>query len=112
MNQLDATFSALADPTRRAIVVRLASGSATVNELAAPFDISLPAISRHLKVLEGAELIYREIEGQKRRCHLRPETLKCAEDWIEQHRRFWSQSLDKLEAYLSEQSKKEDQSHE
>lgn len=112
MNQLDATFSALADPTRRAIVARLASGSATVNELAAPFDISLPAISRHLKVLEGAQLISREIEGQKRRCHLRPETLQQAEDWIEHHRRFWSESLDKLETYLSKTSNNEDQSHE
>ena len=112
MHQLDATFSALADPTRRAIIARLSKSSATVNELAEPFEISLPAISRHLKVLEGAQLITREIEGQKRRCHLRPETLKGAEDWIEKHRRFWSESLDKLESYLSETSKKEDQSHE
>ena len=112
MSNLDATFTALGDPTRRAIVARLAEGSATVNELAEPFDISLPAISRHLKVLEGAGLIRREVEAQKRRCHLRPETLKQAEDWIEHHRRFWSESLDKLDTYLSETSKNEEQLHE
>jgi len=112
MAQLSTTFSALADPTRRAIVARLAEGSATVNELAAPFDISLPAISRHLKVLEGAGLIFREVEAQKRRCHLRVETLKQAEDWIEHNRRFWSESLDKLDKYLSETSNNKDRSHE
>lgn len=112
MDQLSTTFSALADPTRRAIVVRLAAGSATVNELARPFDISLPAISRHLKVLEGAGLIRREVEAQKRRCHLRPETLKKAEDWIEYHRHFWNENFDKLDAYLSEARKKEDKSDE
>jgi len=106
MQTLDTTFSALADSTRRAIVARLAQGSATVNELAEPFDISLPAISRHLKVLEGAGLIRREVEAQKRRCHLRPETLKKAEDWIEAHRRFWSENFDKLDAYLNETSNK------
>ena len=105
MQSLDATFSALADPTRRAIIARLAKGSATVNELAGPFDISLPAISRHLKVLEGAGLIRREIEAQKRRCHLRPESLKEASGWIEDNRRFWSESFDKLDAYLNETSK-------
>jgi len=112
MDQLSTTFSALADPTRRAIVARLAQGSATVNELAGPFDISLPAISRHLKVLEGAGLIRREVEAQKRRCHLRPEALKNAEDWIEGHRRFWSENFDKLDAYLNKTSKKEDKSDE
>lgn len=112
MHQLDATFSALADPTRRAIIARLAAGSATVNELAEPFDISLPAISRHLKVLEGAKLITRQVEGQKRRCHLQPETLKRAEDWIENMRAFWNERLEALEAYLDETSKNEDQSHE
>lgn len=100
MQNLDATFAALADPTRRAIVARLASGSATVNELAEPFDISLPAISRHLKVLEGAGLIRREVEAQKRRCHLQADTLKDASDWIEQTRAFWNQRLDALESYL------------
>ena len=112
MPHLDETFSALSDPTRRAILARLAQGSATVNELAEPFDISLPAISRHIKVLEGAGLISREIEAQKRRCHLRPETLKEAEDWIAHYRRFWSEQFDALETYLDRTSKKEDQSHE
>ena len=112
MDQLSTTFSALADPTRRAIVARLAQGSATVNELAGPFDISLPAISRHLKVLEGAGLIRREVEAQKRRCHLRPEALKNAEDWIEGYRRFWSDNFDKLNAYLNKTSEKEDKSDE
>ena len=112
MDPLSSTFTALGDATRRAIIARLAQGSATVSELAEPFDISLPAISRHLKVLEGAGLIRREVEAQKRRCHLRPETLKLAEDWIEHYRRFWSESLDRLDTYLSETSKKEDPSHE
>ena len=100
MDQLSTTFAALSDPTRRAILARLAKGSATVNELAEPFPVSLPAISRHLKVLEGAGLIRREVEAQKRRCHLRPQALDEATDWIETHRRFWSESLDNLETYL------------
>ena len=108
MNQLDATFAALADPTRRAIVARLAQGSATVNELAAPFDISLPAVSRHLKVLEGAGLIRREVEAQRRRCHLEPEPLRQAEDWIERYRRFWTERFDALETYLDETSNEEE----
>ncbi len=112
MDPLTTTFSALADPTRRAIVARLASGSATVNELAEPFDISLPAISRHLKVLEGAGLIRREVEAQKRRCHLRADRLKDASDWIERYRRFWEQKFDSLESYLDEKQKGEDPSHE
>ncbi len=112
MQNLDATFSALADPTRRAIVARLAQGSATVNELAEPFDISLPAISRHLKVLESASLIRREVEAQKRRCHLRADTLKDASDWIEATRDFWLERLDALESYLDETQKTEEQSHE
>ncbi len=102
MQDLDATFSALADPTRRAIVARLATGSATVNELAEPFDISLPAISRHLKVLENAGLLSREVEAQKRRCRLRPEALKGAEDWIEKTRSFWNERFDVLETLLDE----------
>ncbi len=106
MDQLTGAFSALADPTRRAIIARLAGGSATVNELAEPFDISLPAISRHLKVLEGAGFIRREIEAQKRRCHLRPEALKQAVDWIEDTRRFWFDRLDALESYLDETQRK------
>lgn len=110
MDPLTATFAALADPTRRAILARLAVGSATVSELAAPFDISLPAVSRHLKVLERAKLIRRQVEAQKRRCHLRPEALAAASDWIETHRRFWSEGLDKLETYLDGLDSKEEQS--
>ena len=112
MSNLDATFAALADPTRRAIVARLASGSATVNELAEPFDISLPAISRHLKVLEGAGLIRREVEAQHRRCHLRPDALKPAEDWIERTRAFWSEKFDALETYLDDKAKQKEQPNE
>ncbi len=108
MDQLSTTYAALADPTRRAIVARLAKGSATVNELAKPFEISLPAVSRHLKVLEQARLIRREVEAQKRRCHLRPEALKVASDWIESHRQFWMESLDGLDAYLGDQAKTAD----
>lgn len=111
MDSISATFAALADPTRRAIVARLAEGSATVNELAAPFDISLPAISRHLKVLEGAGLIRREVEAQKRRCHLRADALQHASDWIETTRAFWNARLDALDAYLDETSKGKDSSH-
>ncbi|MGE3626813.1 MAG: ArsR/SmtB family transcription factor [Hyphomicrobiales bacterium] len=106
---MDATFAALADPTRRAIVLRLARGSATVNELAEPFPISLPAVSRHLKVLEGAGLIRREVEAQKRRCHLRPERLKEAEAWIEEARRFWEGTFDRLDLYLKQLQSKEGQ---
>lgn len=112
MQNLDATFSALADPTRRAIVARLAQGSATVNELAEPFDISLPAISRHLKVLENASLIRREVEAQKRRCYLRADTLKDASDWIEKTRAFWLQRFDALESYLDTTRKTEEKPHE
>lgn len=112
METLDTTFSALADPTRRAIIARLAAGSATVNELAEPFDISLPAISRHIKVLEGAGLIRREVEAQKRRCHLKPETLKEAEDWIEKTQAFWKQRLNALDKYLNEKRTEKEKSDE
>lgn len=112
MDTLSTTFAALADPTRRAILARLAAGSATVNELAEPFDISLPAVSRHLKVLEQAHLIRRQVEAQKRRCHLRPEALKAASDWIETYRQFWSQGFDKLEDYLETLSSTKEQSDE
>lgn len=112
LEALDATFSALADPTRRAILARLAHGSATVNELATPFDISLPAISRHLRVLEGAGLIRREVEAQKRRCHLNPEPLKKAEDWIEKTRTFWAERLDALESYLGQVNTQTEQTDE
>jgi DNA-binding transcriptional ArsR family regulator len=101
-DHLSATFAALADPTRRAILARLASGEATVNELAEPFEISLPAVSRHLKVLEGAGLISRTREAQARPCKLEPEALKRAYSWIEHYRRFWDESFDRMAAYLAE----------
>ncbi len=99
-DQLDAAFAALADPTRRAIVARLAAGPAPVGELAAPFEISLPAVSRHLKVLETAGLISREKDAQWRRCHLRPQGLAGAAEWIDSTRRFWDGRLDSLARYL------------
>ena len=97
---LDATFSALADPTRRAILARLARGDAVVGDLARPFSISLPAISRHLRVLESARLIERRVNAQWRICRLRPQPLCMAADWIEEYRRFWEQRLDDLAALL------------
>jgi DNA-binding transcriptional ArsR family regulator len=99
---LSTTLSALADPTRRALLARLAEGEATVNELAAPFDISLQAVSRHLKVLEGAGLIARGRQAQWRPCRLEPEPLRAVDDWLTRYRRFWEQSFDRLEAYLAE----------
>jgi DNA-binding transcriptional ArsR family regulator len=101
-DRLSATFAALADPTRRAILSRLARGEASVLELAKPFDISLPGISKHLKVLERAGLIARGREAQWRPCRLRAEPLKNAADWIEHYRRFWEESLDRLDEYLKE----------
>src|SRR5271170_4705755 len=95
--QLDATFSALADPTRRAILARLARGEATVTELAEPFEITLPGISKHLKVLERAGLIARGREAQWRPCRLEPRPLKDVAAWVEHYRRFWEQSLDRLD---------------
>jgi DNA-binding transcriptional ArsR family regulator len=100
MDTLSQTFSALADPTRRAILARLSAGDATVGDLARPFDMSLPAVSRHLKVLTDAGLIERTTEAQWRRCALRGEGMREAADWIEEYRRFWSQQLDQLEAFL------------
>jgi DNA-binding transcriptional ArsR family regulator len=97
---LDRTFQALADPTRRAILVRLAGGPATVGELAEPFSMSAPAISRHLKVLVEAALIDNQRDGKGRRCQLRPEVLGGARDWLDFQRRFWGGSLDRLEAHL------------
>jgi DNA-binding transcriptional ArsR family regulator len=108
---LDQTFAALADPTRRAILARLVTGEATVNELAAPFVISLPAISRHLKVLEQASLIVRTREGQHRRCRLSPSALHEASDWIAFHLRFWNESLDRLAEHLSQPEKLEEKAH-
>jgi DNA-binding transcriptional ArsR family regulator len=102
MMQLDSTFAALADPTRRAILARLSAGEATVGELAAPFAISLPAVSRHLKVLEDAALIINERAGKHRRCRLRPEALKTASEWLDFYKGFWGGSLDRLEAHLKQ----------
>lgn len=99
---LSATLSALADPTRRAILARLAQGEATVNELAKPFDISLPAVSRHLKVLETAGLISRGREAQWRPCKLEVKSLKAVDDWLSVYRRFWDDSFDKMAAYIDE----------
>lgn len=97
---LSATFFALADPTRRGILARLASGDATVSELAKPYDMSLAAVSKHLKVLEGAGLVSRSRDAQWRPCHLEAKPLKAVADWVEEYERFWSRSLDSLGAYL------------
>ncbi len=101
---LSQTFAALSDPTRRAILARLATGEASVNELAQPFDISLPAVSRHLKVLETANLIRRRKDAQWRRCALAPEPLREASEWVEQYRRFWDTQLDQLAEFLAQES--------
>ena len=99
-DRLSATFQALADPTRRAILARLALGETSVSELAEPFDISLPAVSRHLKVLEHAGLIARGREAQWRPCRIELNALKGVDDWLEEYRRLWDQRLDRLEDYL------------
>jgi DNA-binding transcriptional ArsR family regulator len=99
-DRLDSTFAALADPTRRAIVERLAKGDATVNELAAPFAMTLPAISKHLKVLERCGLISRTRNAQFRPCHLERSALDTAGSWVEENRRIWSERFDKLDAHL------------
>ena len=101
-DHLSATFAALADPTRRAILARLASGKSSVTELAEPFEMSLPAISKHLKVLERAGLIARGREAQWRPCQLAAGPLKDASQWLEHYRKFWEQSFDRLEDYLRE----------
>src|ERR1700688_4380614 len=99
-DQLDATFTALADPTRRAIVSRLARSDATVNDLAEPFDMTLPAISKHLKMLERCGLITRSRRAQFRPCHLEREALDAAVGWIEENRRIWTERFDKLDTHL------------
>jgi DNA-binding transcriptional ArsR family regulator len=99
-DRLSTMFSALADPTRRAILARLALGETTVNELAKPFEISGPAISRHLKVLEHAGLISRGRDAQWRPCRIEPQALKSVDDWLDQYRQFWEDRLDRLEDYL------------
>jgi DNA-binding transcriptional ArsR family regulator len=99
-DHLSTTFAALADPTRRAILARLALGETSVNELAEPFEISLPAVSRHLKVLEKAGLVTRSREAQWRPCKLNPGRLKTAADWLDYYRKFWQESFDRLDDYL------------
>jgi DNA-binding transcriptional ArsR family regulator len=98
--QLDSTFAALADPTRRAILARLAGGEATVTEIAAPFDMTLPAVSKHLKVLERAGLIARGRDAQWRPCRLKAAPLKDAVDWLERYRENWEESFSRLDEYL------------
>ncbi len=106
-DRLSSTFAALADPTRRAILARLASGEKSVNDLAAPFEMSLPAVSKHLKVLESAGLITRGREAQWRPCRLEAAPLKDISNWVERYRKFWEQSFDRLDAYLREIQTKE-----
>jgi DNA-binding transcriptional ArsR family regulator len=106
-DRLSATFAALADPTRRAILARLAAGETSVTRLAAPFEMSLPAVSKHLKVLERAGLIARGREAQWRPCRLKAGPLKSAAGWLEDYRRFWEQSFDRLEDYLRELQSRE-----
>ncbi|HET9456107.1 MAG TPA: metalloregulator ArsR/SmtB family transcription factor [Candidatus Limnocylindrales bacterium] len=101
-DSLSTTFAALADPTRRAILARLAKGEATVTELADPFDLSLPAISKHLKVLQRAGLIEQGRQAQWRPCRLKPEPLRDVADWIGQYRRHWEASLERLDEYIRE----------
>jgi DNA-binding transcriptional ArsR family regulator len=101
-DHLSATFAALADPTRRAILARLASGECSVTELAQPFEMSMPAVSKHLRVLERAGLIVRGREAQWRPCRIDPAPLKQVAEWTERYRRFWEQRLDGLELYLQE----------
>lgn len=108
-DQLSATFSALADPTRRAILARLASGEASVTELAEPFEMSLPAVTKHLKVLQHAGLIARGREAQWRPCRLKAAPLKEVANWVERYRQFWEQSFDRLDDYLRELQLKEKQ---
>jgi len=105
--RLNLTFSALSDPTRRAILARLALGETSVTELAEPFDMSMPAISKHLRVLERAGLVARGREAQWRPCRLEAGPLKEASDWLEEYRRFWDESLDRLGDYLRELQAKE-----
>ena len=104
-DRLSLTLSALADPTRRAILARLSQGEATVSDLAAPFDMSLPAVSKHLKVLEKAGLIAQGRRAQWRPCRLEGAPLREVADWLESYRRFWDQSLDRLDDYLRELQK-------
>ncbi len=106
-DHLTPTFAALADPTRRAILARLASGESSVTELAEPFEMSLPAVSKHLKVLERAGLISRSRDAQWRPCQLKAKPLRDVADWVEHYRKFWEESFDRLDEYLLELKKKE-----
>ena len=108
---LDRVFAALADPTRRAIVMRLAEGEAVVSELAKPFSVSLPAISRHLRVLEAAQLIRQERSGQFRRCRLDVEGIRTAARWLDFYRQFWGDSFEKLHEHLEKSSKQKGKPH-
>ncbi|BAZ70989.1 transcriptional regulatory protein ArsR family (plasmid) [Fischerella sp. NIES-4106] len=101
-DSLSVTLAALADPTRRAILAQLAQGEATVTELAEPFEMSLPAVSKHLKVLERAQLITRSRNAQWRPCRLNPKSLKDLADWLEHYRQFWEHNFDRLDEYLQE----------
>jgi DNA-binding transcriptional ArsR family regulator len=107
IDALSTTFAALADPTRRAILARLATGEHTVNELAKPFDMSLPAVSKHLRVLERAGLIARRRDAQRRPCRIEARRLKEVADWTERYRHIWEQRLDRLDKYLQEMKEKE-----
>jgi DNA-binding transcriptional ArsR family regulator len=106
MDRLSETFQALADPTRRAILARLTLGETSVNELAEPFEMSLPAVSKHLKVLERAGLISRSRDAQYRPCKLEAQTLKSVDEWLNEYRRFWEARLDRLDAYLKKLQRK------
>ena len=108
-DQLSSTFYALSDPTRRAILARLATGETSVTDLAKPFDMTLPAISKHLKVLERAGLVSRSRQAQWRPCKLEAEPLKEIAEWVAQYRRFWEQSFDRLDEYLQELQAKDKQ---
>jgi DNA-binding transcriptional ArsR family regulator len=107
-DQLSNTFHALADPTRRAILASLTTGEKTVSDLAKPFDMTMPAITKHLKVLEKAKLIERSRNAQYRPCHLNPKPLKDIDAWMEQYREFWEASFDRLDDYLQQLQTKED----
>ncbi len=109
LGALDRTFAALADPTRRAILARLALGEANVGELAAPFEMSLPAVSKHLKVLEGAGLLERQRDGRLHRHSLKPQPMQQASRWIEQYRRFWEDRFDALALFLQQTTDQEDE---
>jgi DNA-binding transcriptional ArsR family regulator len=107
---LDSTFAALSDATRRGILARLAAGETSVSELAKPYDISLPAVSKHLRVLESAGLVTRRKDGRVQRCRLKAGPMKSAAEWIEHYRRFWEAQLDSLARFLEDSSDKEKKS--